>query len=138
MQQDAETHADEDKKKKEQVEAKNHADTLIYTAEKSLNDAGDKVTEEDKKPVVDAVAALKEKLDTQDIEELKKLSNDLNEKLMKIGEKMYAEQASEAEGAEAGTDKPEEAEVKDAETSDEKKDDTDTQEGEVVDKKDKK
>ena len=39
----------------------------IYTAEKSLNDAGDKVTEEDKKPVVDAVAALKEKLDTQDL-----------------------------------------------------------------------
>lgn len=138
MQQDAETHADEDKKKKEQVEAKNHADTLIYTAEKSLADAGDKVSEEDKKPVVEAVAALKEKLDTQDVEELKKLSNYLNEKLMKIGEKMYAEQAKEAEGAEAGTDKPEEAEVKDAEASDEKKDDTDTQEGEVVDKKDEK
>ncbi len=134
MQQDAEAHAEEDKKKKEQIEAKNHADTLIYTAEKSLHEAGDKVSKEDKKPVEDAVAALKEKLDTEDIDELKKLSDDLNEKLMKIGEQMYKEEAPAAEdGKEKSEDKAEEAETKD-----DKKSDGDAEEGEVVDKKDKK
>ena len=143
MQQDAETHADEDKKKKEQVEAKNHADTLIYTAEKSLHDAGDKVTDEDKKPVEEAVAALKEKLETEDLDELKKLSEDLNEKLMKIGEKMYKDQAEDS------ADSTPEAEVKEDESAgdskesdksndkseDKKEDDKDAQEGEVVDEK---
>ena len=142
MQQDAETHADEDKKKKEQVEAKNHADTLIYTAEKSLHDAGDKVTDEDKKPVEEAVAALKEKLETEDLDELKKLSEDLNEKLMKIGEKMYKDQAEES------ADSTPEAEVKEDESADDskesdktdeksedKKDDSGGEEGEVVDNK---
>ena len=143
MQQDAETHADEDKKKKEQVEAKNHADTLIYTAEKSLHDAGDKVTDEDKKPVEEAVSALKEKLETEDLDELKKLSEDLNEKLMKIGEKMYKDQAEDS------ADSTPEAEVKEDESAgdskesdksndkseDKKEDDKDAQEGEVVDEK---
>jgi len=148
MQQDAETHADEDKKKKEQVEAKNHADTLIYTAEKSLHDAGDKVTDEDKKPVEEAVSALKEKLETEDLDELKKLSEDLNEKLMKIGEKMYKDQAEDS------ADSTPEAEVKEDESAgdskeseksndkseDKKEDDKakDGEEGEVVDKKDEK
>ncbi|MBA3678921.1 molecular chaperone DnaK [Candidatus Saccharibacteria bacterium] len=143
MQQDAETHADEDKKKKEQVEAKNHADTLIYTAEKTLHDAGDKVAEDDKKSVQDAVAVLKEKLDTEDIEELKKLSNDLNEKLMKVGEQMYKAEAeaakSENEPEEAETKKDEEKTEKSEEKSDKNspagEDDKDAEEGEVVDDK---
>ena len=143
MQQDAETHADEDKKKKEQVEAKNHADTLIYTAEKSLHDAGDKVTDEDKKPVEEAVAALKEKLETEDLDELKKLSEDLNEKLMKIGEKMYKDQAEDSadstpeaevkEDESAGDSK--ESDKTDDKSEDKKEDDKDAQEGEVVDEK---
>ncbi len=138
MQQDAETHADEDKKKKEQVEAKNHADTLIYTAEKTLKDAGDKVSADDKKPVEDAMAALKEKLDSEDTAELKKLSDDLNEKLMKVGEAMYKQEAKEAE-AKSGEEKVEEAEVKDdSKTEDKDKKSDDGEEGEVVDGKDKK
>lgn len=143
MQQDAETHADEDKKKKEQVEAKNHADTLIYTAEKSLHDAGDKVTDEDKKPVEEAVSALKEKLETEDLDELKKLSEDLNEKLMKIGEKMYKDQAEdsadstpEAEVKEdESTGDSKESDKSDDKSEDKKEDDKDAQEGEVVDEK---
>ena len=143
MQQDAETHADEDKKKKEQVEAKNHADTLIYTAEKSLHDAGDKVTDEDKKPVEEAVSALKEKLETEDLDELKKLSEDLNDKLMKIGEKMYKDQAEDSsdstpeaevkEDESAGDSK--ESDKSDDKSDDKKEDDKDAQEGEVVDEK---
>jgi len=143
MQQDAETHADEDKKKKEQVEAKNHADTLIYTAEKTLHDAGDKVAEDDKKSVQDAVAALKEKLGTEDTEELKKLSDDLNEKLMKVGEQMYKAEAeaakSENEPEEAETKKDEEKTEKSDEKSDKNppagEDDKDTEEGEVINDK---
>jgi len=134
MQQDAEAHAEEDKKKKEQIEAKNHADTLIYTAEKSLHEAGDKVSKEDKKPVEDAIAALKEKIDTDDMDELKKLSDDLNEKLMKIGEQMYKEDAAE-EGKDKTQEKAEEAETKD---KTDKQSDDDGEEGEVVDKKESK
>jgi len=131
MQQDAEAHADEDKKKKDLVEAKNHADTLVYTAEKTLHDAGDKVSDEDKKAIEEAVAAVKEKMATEDPEELKKVSDDLNEKLMKVGEQMYKQEADAA--------KPEEG-AEEAETTDEKKDDKadDAEEGEVVDKKDEK
>lgn len=124
MQEDAEKHADEDKKKKEMVEAKNQADTLIYTAEKTLSDAGDKVSDEDKKPVTEAVAALKEKKDTEDVEELKKLTDDLNNKLMKIGEKMYQEQ---------GTAEPKEDETKSADAEEKKSDEA--EEGEIVDDK---
>ncbi len=135
MQQDAETHADEDKKKKEQVEAKNHADTLIYTAEKTLKDAGDKISAEDKKPVEDAVAALKEKIDSEDTAELKKLSDDLNEKLMKIGEAMYKQEAKDAEANK--DEKVEEAEVKEGEKDSEDTKSDDGEDGEVVDGKDK-
>lgn len=124
MQQDAEAHADEDKKKKEAVEVKNQADTLIYTAEKTLADAGDKVSDEDKKPIQDAVAALKEKKDSEDLEEVKKLTEDLNTKLMKVGEQMY----QQAEGAEEKTE-----EKKDDVAGDEKKDEA--EEGEIVDDK---
>lgn len=138
MQADAETHAEEDKKKKEQVEAKNHADTLIYTSEKTLKDAGDKVNAEDKKAVEDAVSALKEKLESEDAAEIKKLSDDLNEKLMKVGEAMYKEEAKEAE-AKKGEDTVEEAEVKeDSKTEGKDKKSDDSEEGEVVDGKDKK
>lgn len=124
MQEDAEKHADEDKKKKEEVEARNQADTLIYTAEKTLADAGDKVGDEDKKPVQEAVIAIKEKKDSEDLEEIKKLTEDLNNKLMKIGEKMYQE---------ADSKQPEEGEAK-AEDSEEKKSD-EPEEGEIVDDK---
>lgn len=128
MQQDAESHADEDKKKKEQVEARNQADTLIYTAEKTIKDAGDKVSEDDKKAVEEASKALKDKLDSEDAEEIKRLSDDLSTKLQKVGEAMYAA----ADKAEGESDKSEEA--KDKSKTDEDKSEQ-AEEGEVVDKK---
>lgn len=117
MQEDAEKHADEDKKKKDLVEARNHADTLIYTAEKTLTDSGDKLKDDDKKPVNEAIAALKEKKDSEDVEELKKLTEDLNNKLMKIGEQMYKQedgqksQSEESKKDEKKSDEPEEGEI---------------------------
>ena len=127
MQEDAETHADEDKKKKEQVETKNHADTMIYTAEKSLKDAGDKVDEAIKKDVEEASKALKDKLaETEpDIEDVKKLTETLSDKLTKVGEAMYKAEADKEAAA-----KPEEAETSEDQTG-EKKDDT-AEEGEIV------
>ncbi len=130
MQQDAEAHAEDDKKTKAMVEARNHADTLIYTAEKTLVDAGDKVSDDDKKPVVEAIAALKEQKDTQDIEELGKLSEDLNTKLMKIGEQMYKDQKPED-----ATEEPTSTDGKDSDDTDDKTNpkDKEAEEGEVVD-----
>ncbi|MFO0955364.1 MAG: molecular chaperone DnaK [Candidatus Saccharibacteria bacterium] len=130
MQTDAEAHAEEDKKKKEAVETKNHADTMVYTAEKSLKDAGDKVDASIKKDVEDATKALKDKLGEAepDAEELKKLTQDLSDKLTKIGEAMYKQEA------EAGST---EAEAKDADKDAKKADDKsdDAEEGEIVDEK---
>lgn len=124
MQEDAEKFADEDKKKKEAVEVRNQADTLIYTAEKTLADAGDKVKEDDKKTINEAVAALKKKKDSEDLEEIKKLTEDLNTKLMKVGEQMY----KEADSEEKKDDSKDEA-------KDEDKKDDDAEEGEIVEDK---
>jgi molecular chaperone DnaK len=124
MQEDAEKFADEDKKKKEAVEVRNQADTLIYTAEKTLVDAGDKVKEDDKKTIDEAVAALKEKKDSEDLEEIKKLTEDLNTKLMKVGEQMYKE-----------ADTEEKKDDSKDESKDEDKKDDDAEEGEIVDDK---
>ena len=133
MQEDAEKNADEDKKKKELAEARNQADTLVYTAEKTILDAGDKVDEEDKKSINEAVLALKEKKDSDDVKELAKLTEDLNGKLMKVGEKMYKDQPSE------GADDTTKSDSKDSKDKDKKstskEEDSDAQEGEIVDEK---
>ncbi|MEI6581883.1 MAG: molecular chaperone DnaK [bacterium] len=131
MQEDAEVHAEDDKKTKAMVEARNHADTLIYTAEKTLLDAGDKVSDDDKKPVADAIAALKEKKDSEDIDELTKLTDDLNTKLMKVGEQMYKEEAEKKPEDSASTDKKADEET--GKNTDEKGEEA--EEGEVVDDK---
>ena len=131
MQEDAEAHAEDDKKTKAMVEARNHADTLIYTAEKTLLDAGDKVSDDDKKPVADAIAALKEKKDSEDIDELTKLTDDLNTKLMKVGEQMYKEEAEKKPEDSASTDKKADEET--GKNTDEKGEEA--EEGEVVDDK---
>lgn len=133
MQEDAEAHAEDDKKTKAMVEARNHADTLIYTAEKTLVDAGDKVSDDDKKPVADAIAALKEKKDSEDIDELTKLTDDLNTKLMKVGEQMYKEEAEKKPEDSADNDKKADEET--GKKTDEKGEEA--EEGEVVDDKEK-
>ncbi|MBP6949145.1 MAG: molecular chaperone DnaK [Candidatus Pacebacteria bacterium] len=88
MQQDAEAHADEDKKKMELVEAKNFADQMVHTAEKSLKDAGDKISEDLKKEINDAIAEVKTARNGEDKDMLSKATESLSEKMMKIGEAM--------------------------------------------------
>jgi molecular chaperone DnaK len=88
MQSDAEAHADEDKKKMELIEAKNLADMMVHTAEKSLKDAGDKISPELKKEIEEAIAEVKKARDGSDIDAVKKMTEDLSTKMMKIGEAM--------------------------------------------------
>jgi len=94
MTKEAEAHASEDAEKKEKVEARNQADSLIFTAEKSLKDAGDKVAEDVKKEVEEKVAALKGVLDSGSKEDLEVKTKELSESLQKIGQNMYGQQSA--------------------------------------------
>jgi len=100
---DAEMHADEDRKKKELVEARNQADALIYSTEKSIKDLGDKVDETIKKQAQDAIEPLRKAMEGEDPEEINRLSEALTQASHKLAEAMY-QQASQdgATGAEGG------------------------------------
>jgi molecular chaperone DnaK len=89
MKKDAEAHAEEDKKKKEAVEIKNTAETLVFTTEKALKEAGDKVTADEKKPVEEKIEALKKVKDGDDTDAIKKASEELSHAAQAIGEKLY-------------------------------------------------
>jgi molecular chaperone DnaK len=127
MKRDAETHAEEDKKKKELIEARNMADTLVYSTEKAIRDAGDKITADEKKPIEDAIVELNKVKGGDDLEAIKKATETLSQSAQKIGEKLYKtaqdaagqNQAPESTpGAEnpSGATSGEPAEPKEAET----------------------
>ena len=97
MTKDAEAHAQEDAEKKGKVEARNQADSLIFTAEKSLKDAEGKVSEEVKKEVEEKVTALRGILDTGSKEELETKTKDLSDALTKVGEAMYKKDQTQEE-----------------------------------------
>src|SRR5581483_9758189 len=94
-------HDDEDKKKKEKIEAKNHADTLAYSTEKALKEYGDKVDADTKKQIEDKLEALKKVLAGDDVEAIKKAAEELSQAGMKLGEAMYKDQAAK-QGAPSG------------------------------------
>ena len=102
---DAELHADEDKKKKELVEARNTADSLIYSTEKSMKDLGDKVDSATKSKIDEIISHLKKAMEGDDKEEIKRLSEELTQSSHKLAEAMY-QQASQKEEqqAEAGAE----------------------------------
>jgi molecular chaperone DnaK len=105
MQRDAELHAEEDKKKKEKIETKNHADTLVYSTEKALKEYGDKVDSDTKKKIEEKLEELKKALTGDDSDLLKKASDELGEASMKLGEAMYKASAEKnAAGAEPGSE----------------------------------
>jgi len=97
---DAESHAEEDHKKRELVEARNHADTLIYSTERSIKDLGEKVDKDTKVKVEDAIAKLRKAMEGDDKEEIRRLSEELTNASHKLAEAMY-QQASQAEGQKA-------------------------------------
>ena len=99
MQQEAEEHADEDKKKKELVDVRNFADTMLFTAEKSLKDYGDKVDADTKQSIETAMNELREAKNSEDKESIQTKTEALSSSLQKIGEIMQAE-AQQAESTE--------------------------------------
>lgn len=100
MTKEAEAHATEDAEKKGKVESRNQADSLIFTAEKSLKDAAEKITEDLRKEVEEKISALKGILDSGSKEDLETKTKELSESLQKIGEAMYKKNESEEKPAE--------------------------------------
>jgi molecular chaperone DnaK len=126
MKEEAEKHADEDKKEKEKIEARNQAEALVYTAEKSLKDAGDKVPKELKDEIEGKMKAVKDVEEKGEKEEIEAKTKELSDSLQKIGQ--YMNQAPPA-----GEAAPEPGKEGETPKDEEKKDDKEkAEEGEVV------
>ncbi len=104
MVKEAESHAAEDKKRREVVEAKNQGDALIHSTEKAMSEHGDKVGPEEKTAIEAGIAALKTALSGDDAEDIKEKTNTLAQASMKLGEAMYKAQQSEGAAADAAAD----------------------------------
>ena len=132
MKKEAESHADEDKKKKEHVEVINEAETMVFQYEKTLKEMGDKVDKKEIEPIKKDIEGLKELLKDKEknFESIKKAKDALNEKFQKVSEEMYkkaAEEQAKKQAAEGKTDKKEEKKDEkvvdaDFEVKDDKKD----------------
>ncbi|EKE21534.1 MAG: molecular chaperone DnaK, partial [uncultured bacterium] len=92
MKQDAKVHEAEDKKKKDVIDIRNQAESLTYTAEKALKDAGDKVDAKVKKEVEEKIEAVKKVKDGDDATAIKKATEELSQTIQKIGQAMYGKQ----------------------------------------------
>ncbi|MGP0058801.1 MAG: molecular chaperone DnaK [Beijerinckiaceae bacterium] len=124
MVKDAEIHAAEDKKRRELVDAKNHAEASVHAAEKSLADYGDKVAQSDKSALETAISALKTALEGEDLATIQARTNDLVQASMKLGEAMYKAQSSETAagpGQDASKDDVIDADFKEVGPDDKKK-----------------
>src|SRR3989441_41345 len=105
MRREAEAHADEDKKAKEAIEIKNNADTLAYQSEKQLKELGDKIPADKRKPVEDAIAAVREAINKNDTDAIKRAYDDLQSKFQDISAELYKQASAQAgpqPGPEAG------------------------------------
>lgn len=100
---DAEVNAEEDKKLRENVDARNAADSLIYSSEKAMEEAGDVASQEEKDAVTKAQDDLKAALEGNDTEDIKAKTEDLSNAIFKVTEKMYAQAQAEAQAQEAGS-----------------------------------
>lgn len=124
MKDEAEKNAEADKEEKEKIESRNQADNMIYVAEKSLKDAGDKVKPEIKEEVEKNIKDLKDNLDKGSAKDLQDKTNTLSQSLQKIGANMYEKKGEDSKSEEAGKDKEEK--------NGDKKDEKNVEEGEVV------
>ncbi len=114
MKKEAEVHAEDDKKKRDSIEAKNYADSLVYTSEKTLRDAGDKVEASVKKEIEEKIEALKKVKDSDNIDDIKNKTAELSQTIQKVGEQMYKQ--NQGQGPQNPEDKqnkgPEEGQYK--------------------------
>lgn len=116
MKKEAELHSQDDQKKKELIDARNLADSLVYTCEKTIKEAGDKISADQKKEVEEKVEALKKIKDSDKIDEIKSKSQDLSQTIQKLGAELYKSQPEQPK-------------------KEEKKDDQDAEEGKYKEKK---
>lgn len=128
MKSDAEAHADEDQKEKDLIEAKNKGENLVYVAEKSVKDAGEKLPQDVKDEVESKIKELKEVLEKGDSAEIEEKSKGLNDAMMKIGQQAY----SQAQTEEAKQDGEEKLDDHAADEEGKSKEEKKAEEGEVV------
>lgn len=102
MVKEAEKHAEEDKKKKQKIDAKNELDNLIYTTEKSLDEHGDKVSSDEKSKIESAIEEAKEALDSGDLDKMNEAKEKLSKTSHNLAQKMYQQASAGQEGAQAG------------------------------------
>jgi len=95
LKKEAESHAEEDLKKKELVEARNQAESLVYTAEKSIKEAGDKVSEDLKNAINEKIEKLNKVKEEENIEEIKSATGELSNELQKISQAVYGNQPNQ-------------------------------------------
>ena len=114
MVKDAEANAENDKKRRALVEARNQAESLVHSSEKSLKEYGDKVSEADRTAIADAIAALKSAAEGDDVEAISTRSQSLAEASMKLGQAMYEASQAEAAKADAKADMGKDSDVVDA------------------------
>ena len=114
MVKDAESHAEEDKKRKDEIEVRNQVDSLAYSTEQTVKDLGEKVPEDQKKAVEEAVAEAKTALDGSDIEAIKKAGEKLTEVGQKLAEIVYADAQAQTAGNNGAAGNPSEPDVVDA------------------------
>ncbi len=125
---DAEAHAEEDKQRREEADVRNEAESLVYRTEKLISDQGDKLDDDTKKPVTDAIAAVNTALAGDSIETVKTASDELRTASEQLAEKLYSQAASGASGGDGGSDSA---------ASDVSADDDTVVEAEIVDDEDK-
>jgi len=106
MVKDAEAHADEDKRRKALVEAKNHGEALIHATEKALSEHGPKVGESERRAIENAMADLREAVKGDDADAIRAKTNTLAQASMKLGEAMYAQGQAGASAAGAEAEEP--------------------------------
>jgi molecular chaperone DnaK len=126
LKQEAEAHSEEDKKKREMIETKNVAETLIYTAEKSIRDLGEKIPADNKKEIEEKIEELKKVKDSDDVASIKKATEALSQTIQKIGQQAYQQSAQGGQATPNTEDKKDD--------KNDKKADDDVQEGEFKDK----
>jgi len=134
MKKEAEIHAEEDKKKKEQIDIKNQAEAVTFSTEKLIKDAGDKMKAEDKKDLEDKLEELKKIKDTDQYDDMKKKMEELSQVAQKIGTSMY-QQNQGAQDPSASSGQPDDKQPNSDQGDDKDKKDNGTIEGEFEEKK---
>ncbi|MCK4984128.1 MAG: Hsp70 family protein, partial [Desulfobacterales bacterium] len=106
---DAEMHVEDDKKKKDLVEARNSADALIYSSEKSIKELGDKIDSDTKSKIEESIAALQKAMEGEDADEIKRVSEELTQAAHKLAEAMYQKASQNEQQNGAGAESTEQA-----------------------------